>query len=98
MPKGVYERHKGGDAHAAGLDVPRITEEPDAVTGEGASVITPKSFLSSFLSGGPIIRHNVYRESENAGLNWEEVRKAFTELKGYEYFQKGEFFWRIAPE
>lgn len=61
-------------------------------------VITPKSFLSQFLSGGPIIRHNVYRESENAGLNWDEVREAFTQLNGREYFQKGEFFWRIFPE
>lgn len=92
MPRGVYDRTKSNvvEGDVTIVELPVIAVPPDEVTAQ--------KFLSRFLSGGPIIRHNVYRESENAGLNWEEVRKAFTELKGYEYFQKGEFFWRIAPE
>ena len=56
-----------------------------------------KAFLVGFLSGGPILRTNVYREVENAGLNWEEVKEAFHKLNGREYIQRGEPFWRIMP-
>ena len=57
-----------------------------------------KDFLKAFLDGGPICRTGVYRESENAGLGWEDVKWAFHELNGREYVQRGEYFWRIMPE
>ena len=57
-----------------------------------------KDFLKAFLDGGPISRTNVFRESENAGLSWEQTKQAFNELNGLEYVQRGEYFWRIMPE
>ena len=57
-----------------------------------------EAFLSGFLSGGPILRTNVYRAADNAGLNWEEVKESFHKLNGREYVQKGDLFWRIMPE
>ena len=60
--------------------------------------ITAKEFIKAFLEGGPITRTLVYRETENAGLSWEDVKQAFHELKGREYVQRGEYIWRIMPE
>ena len=57
-----------------------------------------KEFLKNFLSGGPIVRNNVYRESDGQKLPWEEVKQAFIELHGREYVQNGEVFWRIMPD
>ena len=57
-----------------------------------------EEFVKAFLSGGPILRTYVCRESENAGLSWEDVRLAFQRLNGREYVQKGDYFWRIFPE
>jgi hypothetical protein len=57
-----------------------------------------KEFIKAFLEGGPIARTLVYRETENAGLGWEDVKRAFGELNGREYVQRGEHFWRIMPE
>ena len=69
---------------------------------KAAKAATPENkceaFLAGFLSGGPILRTNVYREVENAKLNWEEVKAAFHKLNGYEYTQKGDLFWRIMPD
>ncbi len=86
MPKGVYEREK--------IHLPK-----QKTLAEAPPLANPcKEFLQSFLSGGAIIRRNVYRESENANLMWEDVRQAFQELNGREYVQRGEYFWRLTGE
>lgn len=56
-----------------------------------------KLFLQNFLSGGPICRTNVYREAENCGLSWEDVKRAFSELNGQEYLQRGDYLWKLVP-
>ena len=57
-----------------------------------------KEFLMGFLSGGPILRTYVYRESQNHGLDWEKVKQEFITLKGWEYMVKKDILWRIMPE
>lgn len=73
--------------------------KPAVVAEEPKPVIENRceAFLSGFLSGGPILRTYVYREVENAGLSWEDVKQAFHKINGREYVQRGEFFWRILP-
>ena len=89
MPRGVYERRK---------DIP-VAFEPQLKVEKNMFATNPaKDFLVSFLSGGPIARTNVYRESENQNLEWEDVKAAFIELRGREYVQRGDYFWRIMPD
>lgn len=55
-------------------------------------------FLKNFLSDGPRMRTYVYREAENCNLMWEDVKAAFAAVRGREYVQKGEYFWRIMSD
>ena len=75
-----------------------LDDVPEPVPVKEPEPITCKSFLQNFLDGGPISRTNVYREAENASLNWEEVKQAFKEMNGREYVQRGDWYWRIMPE
>ena len=54
--------------------------------------------MRDFLSDGPRMRRNVFREAEDNGVSWEQVKVAFATLQGREYVQKGEYFWRLVPE
>ena len=75
-----------------------VSKKAGVVKGPDKVIDKPKLFLQNFLSGGPICRTNVYREAENMGLSWEDVKRAFGELNGYEWVQRGEHFWKIVPD
>tara|TARA_R110000868_G_scaffold157973_1_gene385605 strand:+ start:41 stop:310 length:270 start_codon:yes stop_codon:yes gene_type:complete len=78
---------------------PVVYEPPAKVEKNMFAPLNPcKVFLANFLSGGPIARTNVYREAGNQNLEWEDVKFAFfTELKGREYMQRGEWLWKLVP-
>ena len=75
-------------------DAPSVVE----VSAPISAVNKHETFLKNFLGDGPRMRVYVYREAEDNKLAWEDIKVAFATLRGREYVQKGEYFWRIMPD
>lgn len=59
------------------------------------SLDSAKAFLTTLLAGGPVAKPNVYKEAEANNQNWEDVKKACSELNLKVYKQGKIEMWQM---
>jgi len=57
-----------------------------------------RDFLNGLLKEGPLTQTAIYKEAENNNQNWEEVKKAFSEMGGQTFKQRNGFYWKLKSE
>lgn len=68
----------------------------DTETINDAQLASARAFLENILSGGPLDKSIVYKESENNNQRWETVKSAFAAMNGRTIQQGQSTLWAAA--
>lgn len=82
----------------AGVLVPKnaVTSKPaEKVDSSIDPLASTKTFLTSVLSGGPVAKASVYKESENTNMVWADVNKAVAEMAVRKFNQNKVEMWQL---
>jgi hypothetical protein len=85
-----------GKSYAEQGDRAELAEE--SYSDPVAAVENAREFLQRMLTEGPMNRNELFKEAENLGLPWDNVKNAAAEMKLNCYKIRENTFWRLPIE
>jgi hypothetical protein len=73
----------------------RAEEDAQGVVSEIQTSVKCQEFLRKALDGGPVLKSNLYRDSQEAGLVWADVKTACAEMRLRITTRKNQEFWQL---
>jgi hypothetical protein len=89
---------RSGRAAATSAAIDRAKKKTLVLPATELKLKNASEFLTTLLSGGPVDKSAVYKESENNCQDWDVVKRAFGEMSGVSFNVGTTTMWRLNPE